>query len=106
LRLGISQILILFDVDDGKSGLDIKRRTGLRTLMTDVQRGSAVFSFTMWADGGGFRMPMRMAALADLDRSYLGQIERGENSVAIHPFIRIANALNTTAAELFTDAGL
>lgn len=48
----------------------------------------------------------KLAAMAELDRSYLGQIERGENSVAIHPLIRIANALNTTAAELFTDAGL
>jgi DNA-binding XRE family transcriptional regulator len=48
----------------------------------------------------------KLAGLADLDRSYLGQIERGENSVAIHPLIRIANALNTTLAELFTDAGL
>lgn len=47
-----------------------------------------------------------LAALADLDRSYLGQIERGENSVAIHPLLRIANALNTTAAQLFTDAKL
>jgi transcriptional regulator with XRE-family HTH domain len=48
----------------------------------------------------------RLADLADLDRSYLGQVERGENSVAIHPLIRVANALETTAAELFADAGL
>lgn len=47
-----------------------------------------------------------LAALAELDCSYLGQIERGENSVAIHSLVRIANALNTSAAELFTDAGL
>jgi transcriptional regulator with XRE-family HTH domain len=48
----------------------------------------------------------RLADLADLDRSYLGQVERGENSVALHPLIRIANALNTTAAELFATARL
>ena len=47
-----------------------------------------------------------LAALAELDRSYLGQVERGENSVAIHPLLRIANALNTTAAQFFSDAGL
>jgi transcriptional regulator with XRE-family HTH domain len=47
-----------------------------------------------------------LAALAELDRSYLGQVERGENSIAIHPLIRIAKALNTSVAALFTDAGL
>ncbi len=48
----------------------------------------------------------KLAAMAELDRSYLGQVERGENSVAIHPLLRIANALNTTAAQLFNDAEL
>lgn len=48
----------------------------------------------------------KLADLANLDRSYLGQVERGENSVALHPLIRIATALNTTAAELFAAAGL
>jgi len=48
----------------------------------------------------------KLAAAAELDRSYLGQVERGENSVSIHPLIRIATALDTTAAALFTDAGL
>lgn len=48
----------------------------------------------------------KLAAMAELDRSYLGQVERGENSVALHPLMRIANALETTAAELFADAGL
>lgn len=48
----------------------------------------------------------KLAAMAEMDRSYLGQVERGENSVAIHPLLRIANALNTTLAELFTEAGL
>ena len=48
----------------------------------------------------------KLAAAAELDRSYLGQVERGENSVALHALLRIATALDTTAAELFTDAGL
>lgn len=48
----------------------------------------------------------KLAAMAELDRSYLGQVERGENSVALHPLIRIATALQTTVAELFFDAGL
>ena len=48
----------------------------------------------------------QLANLADLDRSYVGQIERGENSIALHPLIRIATSLNTTAAKLLEDAGL
>lgn len=48
----------------------------------------------------------RLAGLAELDRSYVGQIERGENSIALHPLIRIADALDTTAAKLLEDAGL
>lgn len=48
----------------------------------------------------------KLAAMAELDRSYLGQVERGENSVALHPLIRIAAALHTTVADLFLEAGL
>lgn len=47
-----------------------------------------------------------LAAMAELDRSYLGQVERGENSVALHALIRIATALHTTVAELFLEADL
>lgn len=48
----------------------------------------------------------QLADLAALDRSYIGQVERGENSIAILPLARVASALNTTLATLFGDAGL
>jgi hypothetical protein len=36
----------------------------------------------------------------------MGQIERGENSVAMLPLAAIAAALDTTIAALMTEAGL
>jgi transcriptional regulator with XRE-family HTH domain len=48
----------------------------------------------------------RLAQLAELDRSYLGQIERGENSVALLPLAKIAEVLGVTIAELMGEAGL
>jgi len=47
-----------------------------------------------------------LAHLAGLDRSYIGQVERGENSIALHPLIRVANALETSVSDLFLDANL
>ncbi|MQA22796.1 helix-turn-helix domain-containing protein [Rugamonas sp. FT103W] len=47
-----------------------------------------------------------LAQLVGMDRSYIGQIERGENSVAMLPLVAIAEALNTTVAALMTEAGL
>jgi transcriptional regulator with XRE-family HTH domain len=47
-----------------------------------------------------------LAEKAGLDRSYLGQIERGENSVALLPLIEIATALQTTVAALMSEAAL
>ena len=43
---------------------------------------------------------------AGLDRSYLGQIERGENSIALLPLKAVADALETTVATLMTEAGI
>lgn len=48
----------------------------------------------------------RLAELAQLDRSYLGQVERGENSIALHPLVRIAHSLDVSVAQLFKDADL
>ena len=47
-----------------------------------------------------------LAHLAGLDRSYLGQVERGENSIALHPLVRVAGTLEVTVAQLFEEAGL
>jgi transcriptional regulator with XRE-family HTH domain len=47
-----------------------------------------------------------LAEKAGLDRSYLGQIERGENSVALLPLVQIATVLETTVTALMAEAGL
>ena len=44
-----------------------------------------------------------VALKSGLDRSYLGQIERGESNVALINIHRIAEALEVEAGELFRD---
>ena len=41
-----------------------------------------------------------LAELADIDRSYMGGIERGEHNLAIMNLIKIANALGINASYL------
>jgi transcriptional regulator with XRE-family HTH domain len=48
----------------------------------------------------------RLALLAEVDRSYVGRIERGENNIAVLTLVRIASALSMTVAELMARAGL
>ena len=47
-----------------------------------------------------------LADLAELDRSHMGKIERGERNVTLLNLRRIAVALNTSAAKLLAEAGL
>lgn len=46
-----------------------------------------------------------LALYADIDRSYLGRVERGDNNIAILTLSKIAYALDLAASELLTDAG-
>lgn len=48
----------------------------------------------------------RLALLADVDRSYVGRVERGDNNVALLTLKRLAEALNLSLAELMAEAGL
>jgi len=41
-----------------------------------------------------------LAHLAEVDRSYLGRVERGDNNVAIMTLCRIAQALHVSGAQL------
>lgn len=41
-----------------------------------------------------------LAYRADLDRSYVGGIERGEHNVALMSLVKLANALGVTVSEL------
>ena len=43
---------------------------------------------------------------ANVDRSYLGRVERGDNNVALLVLIRMAKALGSSVSQLSKDAGL
>jgi transcriptional regulator with XRE-family HTH domain len=48
----------------------------------------------------------RLSLLAEVDRSYLGRVERGDNNAAVLTLIKIAHALGMTLADLMSKAGL
>jgi transcriptional regulator with XRE-family HTH domain len=48
----------------------------------------------------------KLALVAEVDRSYVGRIERGDNAVALPTLIKIAHALEITVAELMMIARL
>lgn len=48
----------------------------------------------------------KLALMAEVDRSYVGRIERGDNNVAMLTLVRIAKALNVTLAKLMREADL
>jgi transcriptional regulator with XRE-family HTH domain len=48
----------------------------------------------------------KLALLAEVDRSYVGRVERGDNNVAILTLARIANALEISVTELVQEANI
>ncbi|TDF66052.1 helix-turn-helix domain-containing protein [Cupriavidus sp. L7L] len=48
----------------------------------------------------------QLALSAEIDVSYLGRVERGDNNVAVLRLERIAEALGVTMAKLMAEAGL
>lgn len=48
----------------------------------------------------------QLALLAEVDRSYVGRIERGDNNVAVLTLARIAAALQVSLSELLAQARL
>jgi len=48
----------------------------------------------------------RLALSAEVDRSYVGRIERGDNNVAVLTLVKLADALEITVTELMGSAGL
>lgn len=48
----------------------------------------------------------RLALLAEVDRSYVGRVERGDNNAAILTLARLAKALDISIAELMQEAEL
>lgn len=47
-----------------------------------------------------------LALKADIDRSHLGRIERGDNNVAILTLVRIAQAMDMALVQLIEDASI
>ncbi|GGI21447.1 helix-turn-helix domain-containing protein [Oxalicibacterium faecigallinarum] len=45
-----------------------------------------------------------LALLAEVDRSYVGRVERGDNNIAVLTLHRIAGALDLTLTELMAQA--
>ncbi|MGF6748869.1 transcriptional regulator with XRE-family HTH domain [Paraburkholderia sp. MM5482-R1] len=48
----------------------------------------------------------QLALSAEVDVSYLGRVERGDNAAALLTLKRIADALGTTMSALMAEAGL
>jgi transcriptional regulator with XRE-family HTH domain len=48
----------------------------------------------------------KLALMAEVDRSYVGRIERGDNNVAVLTLARLADALDLTLAKLVAKARL
>lgn len=48
----------------------------------------------------------KLALLSEVDRSYVGRVERGDNNVAVLTLARLAAALDLTLAKLLQKAGL
>ncbi len=48
----------------------------------------------------------RLALLAEVDRSYVGRVERGDNNVAILTLARLANAMDISMSKLMKEAEL
>lgn len=48
----------------------------------------------------------KLALLAEVDRSYVGRVERGDNNVAILTLLKLASALNINLEKLMREANL
>ena len=48
----------------------------------------------------------KLALLAEVDRSYVGRVERGDNNVAMLTLVRLAGALEISLADLMAEARL
>jgi transcriptional regulator with XRE-family HTH domain len=48
----------------------------------------------------------KLALLSEVDRSYVGRVERGDNNVAFLTLARLAAALDLTVSKLMQKAGL
>lgn len=68
--------------------MDIKKKFGKKVKLLRIERG--------WSQE-------KLALSADLDRTYIPSIEKGERNVSITVVEKIAKALNINVSELFKD---
>lgn len=68
--------------------MDIKRRFGIRIKELRKQHGLS---------------QEKLANMAEIDRTYLPTIEKGERNVSIEVVERLANALNVKVKDLFDE---
>ncbi|MGD1087364.1 MAG: helix-turn-helix transcriptional regulator [Verrucomicrobiota bacterium] len=45
-----------------------------------------------------------LAEAADLDRSYIGSVERGERNISLQNIVKIASGLGVSTSELFKNS--
>ncbi len=48
----------------------------------------------------------KLALMAEIDRSYIGRVERGDNNVAVLTLLKIAKALDVSLMDLMAEARL
>ena len=48
----------------------------------------------------------KLALLAEVDRSYVGRVERGDNNAAVLTLVRLARAFDVSISKLMKEAGL
>jgi len=68
--------------------LNIKKRFGMRLRELRRMRGLS---------------QERLALLADLDRTYVGSVERGERNISLVNIEKLAKALGVPVSQLFAD---
>jgi transcriptional regulator with XRE-family HTH domain len=56
--------------------------------------------------GEAIRSTRKLALLAEIDRSYVGRVERGDNNVAILTLLKITQALGVSLRDLMKAAKL
>lgn len=68
--------------------MDIKKKFGKKVKLLRIERG--------WSQE-------KLALIADLDRTYIPSIEKGERNVSITVIEKIAKAFKLNISELFKD---
>lgn len=48
----------------------------------------------------------KLALIAEIDRSYVGRVERGDNNVALLTLLKLAHALDISLMDLMKEANL